>query len=168
MSTTRAARPQGNGKAAGMDVKGHSAQARKLAAVILEVLAGLRTVSDAASAVELSLPRYYACELRALQGLVAACEPQPRGRQPAVATELAALKRRCEQLQKQCVRQQSLLRLAQRGIGLSPATPPANKPGKGKRRRRPRLRALKAIEQLRPPADEVSAAAAASGSEAVS
>ena len=165
MNSTTHSLPRGNGKAVGMDVKGHSAQARKLAAVILEVLAGLRTVNDAAAAVEVSLPRYYACELRALQGLLAACEPQPRGRQPAAATELATLKRRCEQLQQQVVRQQSLLRLAQRGIGLSPATPPASKPGKGKRRRRPRLRALKAIEQLQSPAPAANEPAAG-GSEA--
>jgi hypothetical protein len=152
MSTTTSVRPQGNGKATSMDVKGHSGQARKLAAAILEVLAGLRTVHDAACALEVSLPRYYACELRALQGLVAACEPLPRGRQPTAQGEIAALKRRCEQLQQQLVRQQTLLRLAQRSIGLSPATPQASKPsGQGKRRRRPRLRALQAIEQLRPP-----------------
>jgi hypothetical protein len=133
-----------------MDVKGHSAGARKLAAAILEVLAGLRTVNDAATALEVSLPRYYACELRALQGLVSACEPLPRGRQVTAQGEIAGLKRRCEQLQQQLVRQQTLLRLAQRSIGLSPATPPAAKPSKGKRRCRPRLRALTAIEQLRP------------------
>jgi hypothetical protein len=151
MSTTTAVRPPLNGKATSMNVKGHSAQARKLAAAILEVLAGLRTVNDAAVALEMSLPRYYACELRALQGLLAACEAPPRGRQPTAQGEIAALKRRCEQLQQQLVRQQTLLRLAQRSIGLSPATPQAGKPSKGKRRRRPRLRALKAIEQLRPP-----------------
>lgn len=151
MSTTpAAARPQRNGKAAGMEVGGHSAGARRMAAAILEVLAGLRTVHDAAAALELSLPRYYACELRALHGLLAACEPPPRGRQPSVQGEVAALKRRCTLLQQQLVRQQTLLRLAQRSLGLSPAPPPS-KPAKGKRRCRPRLRALKAIEQLRPP-----------------
>ena len=169
MTTHTHTSPRGNGKATGMDVKGHTAQARKLAAVILEVLAGLRTVNDAAVAVAMSLPRYYACELRALQGLLAACEPPVRGRQPSAASELATLQRRCEQLQQQVVRQQSLLRLAQRGIGLSPATTtPASKPGKGKRRRRPRLRALKAIEQLRPPTTPGSEAAAVGSSEAVS
>lgn len=157
MSTTTHTPPRGNGKATGLDVKGHSGGARKLAAVILEVLAGLRTPTDAAVALEVSLPRYYACELRALQGLVGACEPLPRGRQPTAQGEIAGLKRRCEQLQQQLVRQQALLRLAQRSIGLSPATPPTSKPGKGKRRRRPRLRALQAIEQLRPSPAEAAA-----------
>jgi hypothetical protein len=159
-STTTVVRPSANGKKAGMDVKGHSVGARKLAAAVLEVLAGVRTPTDAAVALEVSLPRYYACEARALQGLVAACEPLPRGRQVTAQGEIAALQRRCEQLQQQLGRQQALLRLAQRSIGLSPATPPANKPGKGKRRRRPRLRALQAIEQLQPSPAQVTASAA--------
>jgi hypothetical protein len=162
MNTTTPKRPPANGKAAGMDVVGHSAGARRLAAAILEVLAGLRTVNDAASALEVSLPRYYACELRALHGLLAACEPPPRGRQPTVQGEVAALQRRCALLQQQLVRQQALLRLAQRSLGLSPASPPPSKPSKGKRRCRPRLRALKAIEQLRPPPTPVVAANAPS------
>jgi hypothetical protein len=157
MSMTTTLRPRGNGKSAGMDVKGHSTQARKQAAVILEVLAGVRTVNDAACALEVSLPRYYACELRALHGLVAACEPLPRGRQPTAQGEITALKRRCEQLQQQLGRQQTLLRLAQRSIGLNPATPATARPSKGKRRRRPRLRALQAIEQLRPPPADAAA-----------
>jgi hypothetical protein len=169
MSTNTRTPPRRNGKAPGIDVQNCSAEARKLAAVILEVLAGLRSVGDAAAAVEVSLPRYYACEQRALQGLLAACEPRPRGRQPAAGSQLAALQRRCEHLQQQVLRQQSLLRLAQRGIGLSPAaSPTANKPGKGKRRRRPRLRALKVIEQVRPPASPAGETAAAPGGAAVS
>jgi hypothetical protein len=105
MRTTTPTRSQGNGKATAREVQGHSVQARKLAAVILEVLAGLRSVPNAAAACELSLPRYYVCELRALQGLLAACEPPPRGRQPTALGEITALKRRCEQLQQQVVRQ---------------------------------------------------------------
>jgi YD repeat-containing protein len=50
---------------------GSSPEARRLAAVILEVLAGLRGPAEAASACGLSLPRYYSCELRALHGLLA-------------------------------------------------------------------------------------------------
>jgi hypothetical protein len=152
MSTTRPSRSKASGPLKGLLGQGHSAGARKLAAVVLEVLAGLRSPRDAAVAAELSLPRYYAVELRALHGLLAACEPPPRGRQPATTTEVTALKRRLAELEKQCVRQQTLLRLAQRSIGLSPAVPPPSKPSKGQRRRRPRLRALKAIEELRQPA----------------
>jgi hypothetical protein len=57
-----------------------SREARRLAAAILEVLAGVRTPAQAATAVGLSLPRYYQVEGRALQGLLAACEARPRGR----------------------------------------------------------------------------------------
>ncbi|QVL31033.1 hypothetical protein KIH39_19585 [Telmatocola sphagniphila] len=52
-------------------------QAKRLASVILEVLAGARTPTDAATAVGISLPNYYQVETRALQGLLKACEPRP-------------------------------------------------------------------------------------------
>src|SRR5437660_12671441 len=75
------------------DVKG-SAEAKKTAAVILEVLAGLRQTQDAAEALEISAGRYYAVEARAVQGLVAACEPRRPGYQgPSPAHELEQLKR---------------------------------------------------------------------------
>jgi hypothetical protein len=47
--------------------------------VILEVLAGMRTPTEAATVVGLSVPRYYLWEQRALEGLVRACEPRPKG-----------------------------------------------------------------------------------------
>jgi hypothetical protein len=129
-----------------------SPEARRLAAVILEVLAGLRGPAEAATACGLSLPRYYCCELRALHGLLAACEPRPRGRQPSAEGELARLRRQCQQLQRQCDRQQALLRLAQRSIGLVPAAAArggaSGKPS-GKKRRRPRTRVLKVLSELR-------------------
>src|SRR6185437_11206452 len=43
-----------------------SVQARRQAAAILEVLAGVRRPSEAAQALETSLPRYYLLERRAL------------------------------------------------------------------------------------------------------
>jgi hypothetical protein len=46
---------------------------------ILEVLAGLRTPAEAAQSLQISLPRYYVLETRALEGLVAGCEPKPLG-----------------------------------------------------------------------------------------
>jgi len=46
-----------------------SPQARRLAAVILEVLAGLKGPSEAAQAAGASVPRYHAAQARALQGL---------------------------------------------------------------------------------------------------
>jgi hypothetical protein len=134
-----------------------SAEARRLAAAILEVLAGLRTPTQAAAALGLSLPRYYQVEGRALAGLVAACEAQPRGRTPLVDKELAELRRQQQHLQREVARQQALVRLAQRALGLPPPTPPPA-PVKGKRRRRATARALRAAGHLRRQADNAAAA----------
>ena len=57
-----------------------SLEAKRIAALVLEVLAGTRTPAEAAASLEVSLPRYYQLEGRAFQGLVAACEPLPHGR----------------------------------------------------------------------------------------
>jgi hypothetical protein len=127
-----------------------SREARQQAAAILEVLAGVRTPIAAAQQLAISLPRYYAVELRALQAMVVACEPRPKGRIRSPASELAALHRECDQLRRACARQQTLLRAAQRTIGLVP--PPSVKPaagGKKRRQRKPTVRALKAVGVLR-------------------
>ena len=71
-------------------------EARRLAAAILEVLAGLQTPSVAARGLGLSLARYYQLEVRALAGLVSACESRRRGRQSG--NELAGVARECERL----------------------------------------------------------------------
>jgi len=139
-----------------------SRDAKQRAAAILEVLAGGRTPLQAAQALSLSLARYYLLEDRALAALVAACEPQPRGPSPDGARRLASLERACERWQRECARQQALVRAAQRTIGLAaPPAPPAKDKGK-KRRRRPVVRALAAAQRLReePPAAVVSTAAA--------
>ena len=85
---------------------GVSAEARRQAAAILEVLAGVRTPTEVAGQLAISLTRYYIIESRALQGLIAACEPRPRGKVRTPASELAALRRECEQLRRQAARQQ--------------------------------------------------------------
>src|SRR5262249_7411877 len=54
-------------------------EARQRAALILEVLAGGRTPVQAAQPLAVSLSRYYLLEEKALHGLLAACEPAPRG-----------------------------------------------------------------------------------------
>jgi len=128
---------------------GHEAQ--RLAAAILEVLAGVRTPSQAAEALGVSLPRYFQLETRAMQGLVAGCEPRPRGPGRTADTELAALRRQHERLERELSRQQTLLRLAQRNVGLPPpkaADKPGRKDRSKKRRRRPVVRALRAAEVL--------------------
>src|SRR5262245_62256655 len=73
-----------------------SPEARRLAAAILEVLAGTQLPSEAARGLGLSLARYYQLELRAVAGLVAACEGRRRGRGLAPGHDLAALRRECD------------------------------------------------------------------------
>jgi len=119
-------------------------EAQRLAAVILEVLAGVRSPPQAAQAVSVSLPRYYQLENRALCGLVAACEPRRQGRQRGPQHEAAALTKENERLRQELARQQTLVRLAQRTVGLSP--PAAN--AKGKRKRKPVVRALGVAARL--------------------
>src|SRR5580704_14763939 len=103
-----------------------SAEARQLAAAILEVLAGVQTPGEAARALGLSPARYYQMELRALAGLVSACEDRRRkGRGRASGSDLAALRRECEQLRRECARQQALARATRRTVGLTPVPPNA-------------------------------------------
>ena len=140
-----------------------SRPAKQRAAAILEVLAGARTPTQAAQALSMSLSGYYALEDKALAGLVAACEPQPSGRAPDPAHRLAALERECQRWQRECARQQALVRAAQRSIGLA-AVPPAPTKDRGKKRRprRPVVRALQAVGRLRQeaaPAEKTDAAA---------
>ncbi|HEV3256860.1 MAG TPA: hypothetical protein VG013_08285 [Gemmataceae bacterium] len=129
---------------------GHEAQ--RLAAAILEVLAGVRTPSQAAEALGVSQARYFQIETRAMQALVASCEPRPRGPGRSADRELTALRRQHERLQRELSRQQTLVLLAQRTIGLTPPKAAVDKPsGKDKsqkRRRRPVVRALRAAEAL--------------------
>jgi hypothetical protein len=121
--------------------------ARRLAAVILDVLAGSRTPQQAAEALSLSLPRYYQLEARALGGLVAACEARPRGRQVEATAELARAGKEVDRLKRELSRYQALVRLTQRTVGV-PAPAP-EKAGPRKRKRRPTVRALRRAEALR-------------------
>jgi hypothetical protein len=156
--------PSGQGRRTGpaRDLgAGASVEARTRAAAILEVLAGARTPLQAAEALGVSLPRYYLLEQQALHGMLVACEPRSRGREPSPASALAALRSECEQLRRECARQQALVRAAQRAIGLPP--PAVAKPdgsGKKRRRRRPVARALRAAARLQTEAVAVVPAAA--------
>jgi hypothetical protein len=128
-------------------------EARRQAAAILEVLAGVRTPAEVAQQLAISLTRYYLMEGRALQGLVAACAPRPQGRVRTAASELAALRRECEQLRRQVARQQALLRVTERTVGLTAAAPSAktDRASPKKRRRKPKARALQAAAVLQEP-----------------
>jgi hypothetical protein len=119
----------------------------------------VRTPTEVAGQLAISLPRYYIIEGRALQGLIAACEPRPRGKVRTPASELAALRRECEQLRRQAARQQALLRVTERTIGLSSAAAPTSarseNQSRKKRQRKPKARALAAaavLQEAAPPA----------------
>lgn len=153
-----------------------SAPARRQAAVILEVLAGVRRPSEAAHVLGTSLPRYYQLERRALVGLLRACEPAPRGPRADPSKQLATLERENRRLRRECDRQQALVRMAERSLGLPPppvakaAAQPTTKstgpaasknapPGastKKRRARRARVRALAMIRSLQEGAAEPS------------
>lgn len=119
-------------------------EAKRLAAVVLDVLAGSRTPPLAAEALGVSLPRYYQLEARAVGGLVSACESRPRGRRPEVEAELVTTRKELERVKRELARAQSLVRLTQRTVGVAPPAPA--KPGK--RKRKPVVRALRRAEQL--------------------
>lgn len=123
--------------------------ARRQAAAILEVLAGVRTTTEAAGALSLSLPAYYKLESRALQALVMGCQPACHGRSPSPETEARKLRRDCQRLQQELQRYQALARNAQRAAGLTAVAPTSKIDARGRRKRRPSVRALKAIESLR-------------------
>lgn len=135
-------------------VRPGSAAANRVAIAVLEVLAGLRTPVDAAAALGVSVPRYYQMETRAVSGLVAACEPLPKGKQPSPQTRIAELERRLEASQREVSRQQSLVRAAHRSLGLKAAPALAKSKSKAKkgaatrRQRKPTARALRAAQTL--------------------
>ena len=99
-----------------------------MATAILEVLAGVRTPTEAAAAVSLSVPRYYLWEQRALEGLVRACEPRPVGKAAHERHQMAVLEKEVARLRQDCARQQALVRASQRTIGLAASAQPATKP----------------------------------------
>ncbi len=136
-----------------------SREAQRLAAVILEVLAGVRTPPEAAAALTVSLPQYYLWERRALAGLVLACERRRVGKGRHPQQLIATLEKEIARLRQDCARQQALVRAAQRTIGLGPPPPPkpvpkilgkasANGVAKARRKRRPVARALIAAAAL--------------------
>lgn len=159
MTITKAKAGRRAGGTGGPDLgQGASAQAKRVAAAILEVLAGARTPTEAAAALELCVPRYYQLEAQALRGLLAACEP---GRAVA-GSEQERLQQENQRLQRDLMRQQALTRAAQRAIGLpSPPAAPAAKPGKKPRRRRV-ARALSVAARLKAAAPSSAAATAVS------
>lgn len=137
--------------------QGVSALASQRAAAILEVLAGERTPQEAATVLSMSLPYFYILERKALEGLLKACEPQPKGPPaPGPERKLEALEMELARCRRECQRQEALVRATQRTVGLpaSPSQPTTkdkagNKNGVRRRRRQPVVRALRAARTVR-------------------
>jgi hypothetical protein len=137
--------------------QGEDGETKRRAAVVLEVLAGMRTPSEAASVLGLSVSYYYLLERKALQGLMKGCQPQPKGSAgPGLEREMARLQKELDKSRQECLRQASLVRASERAMGLPGIAKPAG-PGKGNsarqgkkaKRRRPSIRAMRAAKTLR-------------------
>jgi hypothetical protein len=136
-----------------------SPEAKRRTAVLLEVLAGLRTPQQGAEVLGLSLPGFYQLEDRATLQLQLGCEARPRGRQADGESKAAALVKEVERLRQEVGRYQALLRLTQRTVGVPPAT---SAKATGKRKRKPVVRAMRRAERLRAEAEEPAGAGPAS------
>lgn len=132
-------------------------EAQRLAAAILECLAGVRSPPEAAELLGISLPRYYQLEARGLAGLVEALGPRCRGKQPSLELRVQQLEKELEGAQRACARQEALVRVTQRSLGLvamvkpKPAAPVDH--GKRRQARQPMVRALRAAQSLRAQAE---------------
>lgn len=92
--------------------------ARRVAAVILEVLAGLRSATAASEILGMALARYYVLERRAVSGMVAALAPRPRGRPRSDEDRAKQLSGEVDRLRSEVARLEALHRLSQRAIGV--------------------------------------------------
>lgn len=119
-------------------------ESRLAAAAVLDVLGGGRSAPQAAETLGISLPRYYALEARAIEGLMKACEPRPRGRVVSVEKQIAVIKRELAKVSRDRDRLLTLVRVAHRTVAL--AEP---KVTKSKRKRRAPVRAQRAAAVLR-------------------
>jgi len=127
-------------------------EARRTAALVLDVLAGARRPADAAGELGTSTMRYYVLESRALAGLIAGCEPKAPGHPADPGRQVLTLTREIERLRQSAARYQALARAAQRALGVAPPKPDAPATGGAdgrKRRRRPAVRALRVAGELR-------------------
>lgn len=128
-------------------IHGGTRDARKTAAVILEVLTGLVRPQDGATAVGVSVNRYYQMERRALEGMVKGCEPKPMGKRRKPEVLEAELKGRIRRLENEVARHQAIARAAQKAMGI---LPPKVDPKRRKPRRLP-VRAVKMVKSLQKP-----------------
>jgi hypothetical protein len=134
----------------GPRIRAGSRDARKTAAVILEVLSGMVRPREGAAAIGVSVNRYYQVEKQALEALVKGCEPRPMGKRERKPEEREAeLRERIRQLENEVARHQAVARAAQKALGILPARVD---PKKRKPRRIP-VRAAKMVRTLQKPAE---------------
>jgi hypothetical protein len=86
--------------------------------VVIEALSGEIGTTEAAARLGVSLSRYYQLEARALEGMVTALEPRPKGKQKTPQGEIRSLQAEKARLEAEVRRQQALLRAAHRAVGL--------------------------------------------------
>ena len=106
--------------------------AQKRAALMLEVFAGLRSAAGRGGVTDLGQSLLSAGASGAA-GLVAACEPRPKGQRTDPQRQVHALEQALARSRQECQRQAALVRATQRAMGL-PAAPrrnprPANRGG---------------------------------------
>lgn len=118
-------------------LKGSKAS-RKAVAAILEALSGGISTTEAAELLGVSHSRYYQLEARALGGMLEASEPKKRGYQKTPEREIDGLRDEKRGLEKELRRHQSLLRAANRSLGLARGGRPKANSGAKKRKRQPR------------------------------
>jgi len=113
--------------------------------VILETLAGACSTGEAAERLSISLSRYYQLETRALQGMLTALEPRPRGPRKTKDGEIRALKAEKREVERALRRATSLLRAATRSVGVKAA----KKRVKKQARRRGKARGATVLATIR-------------------
>lgn len=142
-----------------------TADAKRIASAILDVLAGVRSITDTALMLGIAPPRYYALEARALAGFIAACEPRLRGALPGAAlqSEIDRLRLERDRLRDEAARYQTLARIAASAFGTptppgggartqSPPTAGTTRTtltGKVAKKRRASVRALRLSQEMR-------------------
>lgn len=109
-------------------------QAAAIAAAVMEVLSGELSPSQAAKSLGISAPRYYTLESRAVNGLIEACEPRPKGRIISPAKQIETLERDNKKLKSECLRLNALLRVSEKAAGLSRTDDNGRKAGPRARR----------------------------------
>ncbi len=130
-----------------------STDARRVASTILEVLAGVRSITDAAVALGVAPARYYVLEARALAGLIAACEPRSPGPHAGngLTAEIARLRAERDRLRDEAARYQALARMAQAAFipaGTAAAAAAAAAGGTTRKKRTATVRAVRLARQV--------------------